>query len=899
MKFCWIILSLCLTSCNLLEPPKPTRVAEPSLSQKTANARFRQIKNISYALDLNISEEEEYFGSVTITFDLAKKAATTLDFWKGVVVSMVINGESVSPVSYNDFFIDLPADKLNKGKNTVVVEYRHPYSKNGVGLYRYVDPEDDRVYLYSDFEPYDAHHLLPCFDQPDLKAKFSSKITAPKSWEVISTTMETEKTATGDNLMQWTFPQSALISSYIYSLHAGPYVKWESQVKTSNHVVPLRLFARKSMADFVDINEWFVPMQQGFVYYEKYFGAPYPYGKYDNVIVPDFNSGAMENAAAVTYNESRYITRGAKQKIEKRSLASVIMHELAHMWFGNLVTMKWWNDLWLNESFATYMAYKAMEQATKEFKDEKLVFYNKRKGWGYKADKSVATHPIEGPVASTSKAFANFDGISYGKGASVLKQLAYFVGEDQFQAGVANYFSKYAEKNTVLTDFMNEIASASGVDLNVWQQKWLQTAGVNTLKADYACEDGKVTSLKLVQEAPKSHPTLRPHKTQLAWLNNQGGSYVAAKTMTVEYDGAETLVPEAKGTRCPEVLWPNYGDFDYAQVVLSAPEVAVLENNLQAVKDPLTRTMLWTTLWELVQDQELSALKYLDIVEKQGMAEPVASTQILILENVLMVLKFYLPENGEWAKKRKSMVLRFEGLLRDRVQKTAGRPEQKMWFDNYIATVESRSGLDFIAGLLSSEKNKFVSFDIDQERRWQMLIALAAYDHPRAQKLFAAEKTKDSSQRGELAALQIQALEPKLTVKKTFFERAAQGPKAESLYNINAILLGLFPPNQREIHRTFADNFFSKIEQYGKSADLVFVRNFTKNLVPMFCDEDSSGQIQKFVAAQKQLPLVVSKTLRIAAQEDERCQGIRKLLNERASQEGAPKPSAVPKEAGP
>ncbi|XQW83992.1 M1 family metallopeptidase [Thalassotalea piscium] len=448
------------------------RVKSESLFADYAQMRSKQVSDISYNLQVKIGNKSEVFsGTTDINFTLAddNQNDLTIDFDSGNVESVLVNGKPAS-FNYEQWFITIPKDELNTGKNTIKISYQRPYATDGSGLHRFVDPENGEVYLYTDFEPYDANKLFPHFDQPDLKATYTMQVTAPKHWQIISSTRETSIKEMGENKL-WSFPTSAKFSSYVFSLHAGNYAVWEDSFED----IPLRVFARQSLAKYINTEEWFTPTKQSFGFYNKYFDVKYPFGKYDQVVAPDFNAGAMENVAAVTFSET-YISRGEKSTQAKMSLANVIAHEMAHMWFGDLVTMRWWNGLWLNESFATYMANLAVEKAS-DFENLWDVFYSGTKQWAYSSDDSVNTHAIELPVPSTGDAMSNFDGITYGKGASVLKQLPYYLGEENFRLGVSNYLKKFSYKNTDLDDFIGELGKAAGKDMSEWTQDWLYNAG--------------------------------------------------------------------------------------------------------------------------------------------------------------------------------------------------------------------------------------------------------------------------------------------------------------------------------------------------------------------------------------------------------------------------------------
>jgi aminopeptidase N len=427
----------------------PVRPALDRLSEAEAIARKARVSNISYVLDIDlVSLVDSYQGRVTTNFTLTENdRPLNIDFTGGGVNGLVVNGEILEP-DYNGYFVTLSPTALVAGRNEVLIEYAHPFDQDGTGLHRFVDPEDDRTYLYSYLWPYYSNRLFPNFDQPNLKATYELTVRAAADWEVVSSTTEDVIVEDADTRV-WHFPQSEKFSSYIFSLHAGPYQIWEDMAGD----VPIRLMARQSLSEYVAVDEWMAYTKSGLSHYRDYFDIPYPFAKYDQIIVPDFLIGAMENVAAVTFSES-YVDRGASNRFNNQRRAGTILHEMAHMWFGDLVTMNWWNGLWLNESFATLMSSIAVSEAT-EFEDLWHDFYLSENLTAISADNAVSTHPIEVPVVSTNDFFNVFDAITYDKGASVLNQLSHYIGREDFRLGVSNYLKEHSWKNTELDDFLS------------------------------------------------------------------------------------------------------------------------------------------------------------------------------------------------------------------------------------------------------------------------------------------------------------------------------------------------------------------------------------------------------------------------------------------------------------
>ncbi|MFT5132725.1 MAG: aminopeptidase N, partial [Gammaproteobacteria bacterium] len=692
------------------------------LNEDYARLRSRQVSKVDYNLSFSLSgDAPDFEGSAEITFDLLNtNQALTVDFNEGAVKEVSLNGKAVD-FKYNNWFITIERSALSTGPQILNIEFTHPYSKTGSGLYRFTDPEDNKIYIYSDLEPYDANRIFPSFDQPDLKASYDVQVEAPADWLVVTARRESEIINKGARKL-WDFPPSDKFSTYIFSLHAGPYKVWEADAGD----IPLRLMARQSLAEYVNEEEWFEISRQGLEYFGNYYEIKYPFHKYDQLIVPDFNSGAMENVAAVTFSES-FIRRGAYTIEERERIAYVILHEMAHMWFGDLVTMDWWNGLWLNESFATYMGYLALTEST-IFTQAWHSFYSRTKLWAYDTDEQVTNHPIELPVDNTESGFANFDGITYGKGASVLKQLSYLIDPEVFRQGVSQYLKDKSYQNSELNDFMSSIASAADRDLGEWTRQWLYTKGTNKIISNYQCEDGKISSMQMLQTSEENNPELREHRLMLGMYQqdeNQGMNLLAAVPVIIK--GASTDVAELSGLDCPDFVYPNHDDWAFVKVDLPEREVKLLKANINGFSDPLMRSMLWRNLWEAVRDAKLSLIDYADIVLANIAGETNLKTlsQVTgtISDTIAYLYLFDLEENSsrDWYRDR------FEAVAWDKLQSYQKQIDlQKIWFDHYVSIVHSAEGLGKLKAQLNGELD-VEGLVLDQDRRWGLVQRLSAH----------------------------------------------------------------------------------------------------------------------------------------------------------------------------
>ena len=841
--------ALVLASLGLLihgcadQPAQQPRAAVATLAKEDARARAARVSNVRYALDLSLDgEAAKYAGEVQIDFDLADSTASgrdlTIDFVGGTVASVSVNAVGLDTLGnlYNGYFLTLPATALRVGANRVQIGFSHPYSRDGSGLYRFRDPVDGRDYLYTNFEPYDQNQLFPSFDQPDLKARFTTRVTAPADWQVISVVTESD-IADADGERLWTFPESQPISTYVYALHAGQYQRWASAAGA----IPLRLFARASLAEYVHPEHWFVPTQQGFGFFQRYFDIPYPFAKYDQVIVPHFNAGAMENVAAVTFSE-RFLRRGTVTKQARRSLASVILHEMAHMWFGDLVTMDWWNGLWLNESFATFMANLAMVEAT-EFTDNGLFAF-RSKVRAYRADERDTTHPIEMPIPDTGAAFANFDAITYSKGSATLNQLRHLVGPEAFRLGVSTYLKTHAYANTAIEDFLNAISAAAERDLTGWSTDWLHRPGTNGVSADFDCAAGVIGSMAVVQEAPSAWPTLRTHRTQLG-LYDFGEDGVTVRGLPVLYADQRSPVPAAAGMSCPDFVYANHGDWDYARVALDTSALEVLGRHLQGFDGSLARSMLWQGVYEMVLDQRLAPVNFIDFALANVESEAVDE----VFAQVLGALQSAWSYHRLLAHQERidAVAAKVEGYLWVTFQSAAaGSDRQILLFDNYVTATVSATGIDRLAGLLDSP-SPAVGFVFDQDRRWSVLQKLAAHGYSGLDGLLRAERERDSSDQGRRSALSVVAAQPDTEQQREFMAQLLDPQSAElSVADARAIAGGLFPSNQHTLQLEVVDEVFDALQTVSDSVDETYFGAVTGGLLGTICD---AGYLQRLERA--------------------------------------------------
>lgn len=853
--------------------PLVERMQSESLSDEYAAVRAMQVSNVSYQLSVVLDKEKTNFEGVSqITFDLIENNTNdlTIDFDKGVVESITSNGEPVN-FTYSKWFITVAKEALNAGKNTLVITYNRPYATDGSGLHRFVDPENSEVYLYTDFEPYDANRLFPHFDQPNLKATYTLDVKAPKDWKVISSTRETEIEAL-DNANHWVFPTSKKFSSYVFSLHAGNYTVWEDKFED----IPLRLFARQSQSQYITTKDWFTPTKQSFKFFNDYFGVRYPFEKYDQVIVPDFNAGAMENVAAVTFSE-RFVSRGEKSTEQKMRLANVIAHEMAHMWFGDLVTMRWWNGLWLNESFATYMANLAVDKAS-DFENVWDVFYSGTKQWAYTSDDSVNTHAIELSVATTGDAMANFDGITYGKGASVLKQLPYYLGEENFRVGVSNYLKKFSYKNTELSDFMGELGKAADKDLTQWTQDWLYKAGLNSISVDYQCEANKISSLSISQTAPENYPTLREQRVQLGLYSFNGTQMKLAKAIPVLYKGESTVIKEAVGEVCPDIVYPNEADWGYVKVVLDDKSLTSVKKHINAIENKTMRLMLWQSLSDSVDDANLSADEFVQFAMANIHKESDYNVAKKIVDSLMNAMS-YLETATRLSVKDFSQTHKEAEYLLWHLAKSAEPKSdlQKLWYTEYSYLVKTFDHLSNLEKLLNGEMN-IEGLTIDQDKRWRIIARLNRFEHGDYKSLLSNEKKADSSDKGTKYSIYSEALRPEAAIKAKWFKELTENPNHLKLSTLRYIMAGMFPPEQRSLEKNYEQRIIEHVSTLNNNGDLALLSNFSGRMLPTECTDESQKSLAQLVDSFSDMKPQALKAIKKAHETVERCVKVLSLL---------------------
>jgi len=810
-----------------------------NLTRKEAIERASIVSVESYSVEIDLTQGSELFGSTTrVRFSAKEGASTFIDAITGAVHSVVLNGKVLQPAEVSDSIrIQLPS--LEK-ENELVVVSQGKYTNTGEGLHRFVDPVDQEVYLYTQFEVPDSRKMFAVFEQPDLKATFSFNITAPSYWKVVSNSPTPEPHELREGVSVWNFAPTPRISSYITALVAGPYIEVNDKlVSSSGKVVPLGVFCRKSLFEYLDAEYIFEKTKQGFEFFEAQFGVPYPFEKYDQLFVPEFNAGAMENAGAVTFTET-YVFRSKVTDATRERRVVTILHELAHMWFGDLVTMRWWNDLWLNESFAEYASTLATQEAT-EWHGAWATFASLEKAWAYRQDQLPSTHPIVAEINDLEDVQVNFDGITYAKGASVLKQLVAWVGQEPFMRGVSAYFKKHAYQNTELSDLLKELEIESGRELSEWSKLWLETAGVNLLRAELEETAGTITSFSILQSAISDYPYLRPHRLAVGFYNEVGGKLVRTERVELDVQGAKTLVPELVGKKRPELILLNDDDLTYAKIRLDESSWGAALAKLSSIEDPLARALVWGSAWDATRDGEKSARAFIELVLAHIANESESTTMMTCLRQLLTVTNLYVASEYRLESQLKVA----DGLWRLAQNAQAGSDAQLQFIKFFAQFARNDQQLATVADLLSG-KTQMDGLEIDTDLRWELLTALSVGGKVTRERI-DVELEADNTANGQKAHAAAIAGMPDLKSKQEIFDKLVDTDQLSNAL-VNSASLAFGRVMDTSVLEPFVDQYFSKVLSIWENKSYHMAEYLLVNLYPLaIVNQALANQTEQFL----------------------------------------------------
>lgn len=830
-----------------------------NLTRDETAARSSSIRLATVEVDLDVRDAQDpseptFATTATLTFD-ATADATWLDFLGESVDSVTVNGRA-RDVEWDGARIRI--DGLGS-TNVVTVHGRGRYSTSGEGLHRFRDPVDGETYLYTQYEPADSRRVYPVFEQPDMKARWRFTVSAPADWQILSNGAETTREdVTGG--VRVTFAETLPLSSYITAVAAGPYHRVAGEWRDGTRSVPLGVLCRASLAPHLDADEILDITRRGLQFFEQAFAYPYPWGKYDQILVPEYNLGAMENPGLVTFTES-YVFRGASTAAQHEGRANTILHEMAHMWFGDLVTMRWWDDLWLKESFADFMGAHAAVAAG-GFPEAWVTFASRRKGWAYVQDQLPTTHPIVADIPDLEAAKLNFDGITYAKGASVLKQLVAFVGEDAFFRGAQRYFADHAFGNTTLPDLLSALEASSGRDLAAWSRAWLQTSGVSEI----AIERDAADALVLTQTDP------RPHRLTCGLFTVADGGLTPRSTLEVDAVEARTPLTGATAAGIALVL-PNVDDSTYAKVRLDDDSTDAAASYLSSIEDPVSRAVIWASLWNSTRDGDLPVARLVGIVSEHAARE----TNIALVTDALAHADVAI---GRYA------AADARGPLADAWLETCwsalwaaepGSDAQLAWARALGTAAARTSGrADEMRAILAQSSPAPAGLALDPELRWAWLVALAATGHASAADA-DAELAADPSAQGHVAHRTVLAARPDSAVREAAWH-AAWDDRTLTNNHLAATIAGVRAGDRRDLVERFDAEYYARIRPAWAERSIEIARRLVVGLFP---SSDSLADVDAWLAENPDAPAALRRL--VIEQRD----GLARELRVRAAQPAA------------
>ncbi|HTT55341.1 MAG TPA: aminopeptidase N [Streptosporangiaceae bacterium] len=773
------------------------------ITQQETAERAALLRVDAYDVQLDLTRGDKVFRSVSsVRFDCTRPgAASYADLVAETVHEITLNGTLIDPgTGYAAGRIALPGLAEH---NELRVVADCAYSSNAAGLMRTVDSADGKIYTASQFEPADARSAYANFEQPDLKAEFTFHVTAPAQWTVLSNQPAPDPEPAGHGTAVWHFPPTPRMSTYLTVIVAGEYhLIRDAHTTPDGQVIPLGLGCRQSLAAYLDAADILGITRQGLDYFTGLFGGRYPYAKYDQVFVAD-HIGAMENIGCVTISE-QFLFRSKVTDAMYEQRAMVILHEMSHQWFGDLVTMRWWGDLWLNESFAEYCATLSSAEATR-FTGAWTTFCSGRKVFGYMQDQQPSTHPVAADVATLGEAVTNFDGISYAKGASVLKQLVAYLGRDQFFAGVRAYFAEHGWANATLADLLQALETSSGRSLADWSKAWLETAGPNTLRPDFSVgAQGTFTAFAVLQEAPASHPTLRPHRIAIGLYDRSGDTITRRHQVTVDVTGPRTAVPGLTGQPQPDLILLNDDDLGYAIVRFDPRSLATLAGSIGQFTDSLARTVCWSAVIDMALQAELSLPAFVRIVAAGLGQEP----SISVLQILHQVTRRLLTMTGDphWVPAGKQQLADVAVPLLRAAE--PGSDRQLAWAQLLSWTAVTDEQLGLLDGLLGGQAG-IPGLVVDTELRWALLARLASTGRAGDARI-DAELARDDTDAGRRHAAACRASIPDAAHKSAAWRLITEpgGPGIEDTVEVG---LAFNQAEHAELLAGYADRFLTEL----------------------------------------------------------------------------------------
>ncbi|MEV7188417.1 aminopeptidase N [Kitasatospora sp. NPDC093102] len=822
-----------------------------NLSRDEAQQRASILAVDGYQVRLDVTsapdrEAGTFRSTTTVAFRCSQPGAGTfLDLLAPAVRSVTLNGRALDPATAYDG-ARVHVDGL-AAENVLTVEADCAYSRTGEGLHRFVDPVDGETYLYTHYEPADARRVFANFEQPDLKAPFTFTVTAPAAWDVWSNAPH-ENVTEQDACRTWEFAPTKPISTYLTAVVAGPYHVARDHYRReladgTTLEIPLSAMCRQSLAPYFDADEILGVTKLGLDFFHEEFDYPYPFGKYDQAFVPEYNIGAMENPGCVTFREE-FVFRSKVTDAAYEGRANVILHEMAHMWFGDLVTMRWWDDLWLKESFADFMGSYGLIGARTRYSSAWVTFANQRKAWAYRQDQFPTTHPITADIRDLEDAKLNFDGITYAKGASVLKQLVAYVGSEAFFEGARRYFKRHAFGNTELGDLLEVLEETSGRDLKAWAAAWLQTSGVNALTPQVTADaEGRITELAVLQDGD----VLRPHRIAVGLYDRDAdGALVRTGRIELDVTGARTVVAEAAGLPRPALVLLNDDDLTYCKIRFDEDSLENLRSGLGDIHDELARALAWSAVWNLTRDGLMPARDYVALVLRFAGQEG----NIGVLQSLHAQAKTAVDLYADPAWRGEGGRLLADGALSELREAVPASDHQLAWARFLAQTAGGAEHLGLVRGLLSGSA-RVDGLEVDQELRWSLWLALAAAGQATDEEL-AAELAADNTASGKRHYTQCLAARPTAEAKAAAWSAVIDSDELPSAL-VEANTAGFSIPSQRDLSALYAAPYFKLLERIWAERTIEIAMRIVGGFFPIAqADEQTLAEADAWLAGHPQ-----------------------------------------------
>ncbi|WP_235927563.1 M1 family metallopeptidase [Sandarakinorhabdus rubra] len=841
----------------------------PGISQALARHRARQLSDVHYDLALDLTGTDRADGQVTARFTWrAGSGDVVLDFRGGPITDLRVNGRAVPAVMRNGH-VRLPARALRGGSNSLTARFSTPIAAAGAAIIRFEDTSDGQTYLYTLLVPSDANLLFPCFDQPDLKARFRWQLTAPAGWTVLTNGKENGREPAGA-AVRWRFAETAPISTYLAAFAAGPWASWTAAAGGGQ---PITLYARASRRSEVDAEAQMATNRTAVAWLADWFGVPFPFAKLDLLLAPAFPFGGMEHVGAVFYNEDRFVFREPPTLPQRLRRDSTIYHEISHQWFGDAVTMRWFDDLWLKEGFSTYMAAR-IQAALNPASSAWATFLLSTKISAYRADATGGTQPLWQALDNLDAAKSNYGPIVYNKAPAVIKQLAFYVGEDGFRRGLKLFLTRHAYGNATWVDLLGAVAEASGTDLTDFGNQYMLRAGMPLVETQLRVAEGRISALTLTQ---------RPVRVLAgdSGAGNGGGAWPMKLRVRLGYHDRDDVVLDARfegstatvaaaGLPVPDYVWANDGDEGYGLFLPEARTLAWSQANVGRVADPLLRALLWNGLWDAVRERMLPPADYVALVLRELPAEADEQISRVVLGRAAFALTRYLPQAG-------TIQAAWETALITRVDDDRlSYGLRKEALDQLVDTARGPAALDRLRALLAGQA-LFAAKPIGQPTRWAIVgrfITIGAAD---AAALLAAEQQQDRSTEAMKDGFVVGAAWPDAAVKADYFRRyfddagLNEAWASESLTAFNA-------PEQSALTLPFLRPALDRLEWIQRNRRIFFLPDWIDAFIGGQVTGEALGIVDRFLAERSDLPGDLRRKILLVRDELERTVQIRDAI---------------------